>query len=88
VIRRTYDLRPIFGHATHQLQENVMSLSSSEQVTATQKASLDMSLGLLNTAFEGFRKLAKLNPQAFKSMLVEGQDAVHERLPANQCQTL
>ena len=57
-----------------------MSLSSSEQVTATQKASLDMSLGLLNTAFEGFRKLAKLNLQAFKSTLVEGQDAVRERL--------
>ena len=59
-----------------------MSLSSSEQVAATQKARLDMSLGLLNTAFEGFRKLAKLNLQAFKSTLVEGQDAVRERLPA------
>jgi len=57
-----------------------MSLFSPEQIAATQKNILDTSLGLLDTAFEGFRKLVELNVQAFKSTLVDSQDAVREAL--------
>jgi phasin family protein len=81
-------LRPIPGHATHQLLENVMSLLSPEQIAATEKHNLDTSLGLLNTAFEGFRKLIELNLQAFKSTLVESQDTVREALSAKDPQEL
>ena len=41
-----------------------MSMLSNEPITAAQKASLDTSLGLLNTALEGFRKPVELNLQA------------------------
>ncbi|QIE25821.1 Phasin protein (plasmid) [Caballeronia sp. SBC1] len=65
-----------------------MSLFSPEQIAATQKNNLDISLGLLNTAFEGFRKLVELNLQAFKSTLVESQDAVREALSFKDPQEL
>jgi len=81
-------LRPILGHATHQFLEIAMSLLSPEQIAATQKNNLDTSLGLLNTAFEGFRKLVELNLQAFKSTLVESQDMAREVLSAKDPQEL
>lgn len=65
-----------------------MSLLSPEQIAATQKNNLDTSLGLLSTAFEGFRKLVELNLQAFKSTLVENQDTCREALLAKDPQEL
>jgi phasin family protein len=65
-----------------------MSLLSSEQIAATQKANLDTSLGLANTALEGFRKLVGLNVQAVKSMLFESQDAVRGALSVKDPQEL
>lgn len=54
-----------------------MSVLSNEEITATQKASLDTSLGLLSTSLEGVRKLVELNLQAVKSSLADGrQDSV------------
>jgi phasin family protein len=72
----------------HQLMEIVMSLLSPEQIAAEQKNNLDSSLGLLHTAFEGFRKLVALNLQAFKSTLVESQDTAREILSAKDPQEL
>jgi phasin family protein len=65
-----------------------MSLLSPEQIAATQKNNLDTSLGLLSTAFEGFRKLVDLNMQAFKSTFVENQDTAREALSAKDPQEL
>jgi phasin family protein len=70
----------------NQLQELVMSVLSNEEITATQKASLDTSLGLLSTSLEGVRKLVELNLQAVKSSLADGRQdpqelaALHARL--------
>src|SRR5260370_8444654 len=58
----------------------IMSLLSPEQIGAVQKASLDTSLDLANTALEGFQKLVGLNLQAVKSMLFESQDTVRNAL--------
>jgi phasin family protein len=74
------------GHASVKLLENAMSLLSPEQIAATQKDNFDTSLGLLDTAFEGFRRLVELNLQAFKSSLVEGQNAAREALSAKDPQ--
>lgn len=57
-----------------------MSVLSPEQIAATQRADLDTSLGLVNTALEGFQKLVGLNLQAVKSILLESQDAVRGAL--------
>jgi phasin family protein len=65
-----------------------MSMLSNEQITAAQKVSLDTSLGLLNTALEGFRKLVELNLQAVKSTLAESQDNVRETLSSRDPQEL
>ena len=65
-----------------------MSMLSNEQITAAQKASLDTSLGLLNTALDGFRKLVELNLQAVKSTLAESQDNVRETLSSRDPQEL
>ena len=65
-----------------------MSLLSPEQIAATQKANLDTSLGLANTALEGFQKLVGLNVQAVKSMLFESQDAVRGALSVKDPQEL
>jgi phasin family protein len=65
-----------------------MSLLSPEQIAATQKANLDTSLGLANTALEGFQKLVELNVQAVKSMLFESQDAVRGALSVKDPQEL
>ena len=65
-----------------------MSLLSPEQIAATQKDNLETSLGLLDTAFEGFRELVQLNLQAFKSSLIEAQNTVREALSAKDPQEL
>jgi phasin family protein len=72
----------------HQFMEIVMSLLSPEQIAAEQKNNLDTSLGLLNTAFEGFRKLVALNLEAFKSTLFQSQDTAREVLSARDPQEL
>jgi len=65
-----------------------MSLLSPEQIAVAQKANLETSLGLANTALEGFQKLVGLNVQAVKSMLFESQDAVRGALSVNDPQAL
>jgi phasin family protein len=65
-----------------------MSLLSPEQIAATQKANLDTSLDLANTALEGFQKLVGLNVQAVKSMLFESQDTVRNVLSVKDPQEL
>jgi phasin family protein len=65
-----------------------MSLLLPEQIAATQKDNLETSLGLLDTAFEGFRELVQLNLQAFKSSLIEAQNTVREALSAKDPQEL
>jgi phasin family protein len=65
-----------------------MSLLSPEQIAATQKANLDTSLGLANTALEGFQKLVGLNVQAVKSMLFESQDTARNVLSVKDPQEL
>ena len=53
-----------------------MSLLLPEQIAAAQKANLDTSLGLVNTALEGFQKLVELNLQAARSAFAEARDNV------------
>jgi phasin family protein len=65
-----------------------MSMLSNEQITATQKANLDISIGLLNTALEGFRKLVELNLQAVKSSLSDSQYNLRETLSSRDPQEL
>lgn len=65
-----------------------MSMLSNEPITAAQKASLDTSLELLNTALEGFRKLVELNLQVVKSTLAESQDNVRETLSGRHPQEM
>src|ERR1700675_2109000 len=65
-----------------------MSMLSNEPITAAQKASLDTSLGLLNTALEGFRKLVELNLKVVKSTLAESHDNARETLSARDPQDL
>jgi len=65
-----------------------MSMLSNEPITAAQKASLDTSLGLFNTALEGFRKLVELNLQVVKSTLAESHDNVRETLSGRDPQEL
>jgi phasin family protein len=65
-----------------------MSLLSPEQIAATQKANLDTSLGLANTALEGFQKLFGLNVQAVKSMFFENQDTARNVLSVKDPQEL
>jgi phasin family protein len=75
-------------HASVKLLEYVMSLLSPEQIAAKQKDNLENSLGLVGTAFEGYRKLVELNLQAFKSSLIEAQRTVREALSAKDPQEL
>jgi phasin family protein len=72
----------------NQLQELVMSVLSNEEITATQKASLDTSLGLLSTSLEGVRKLVELNLQAVKSSLADSQYNLRETLSSRDPQEL
>jgi len=65
-----------------------MSLLSPEQIAATQKANLDTSQGLANTALEGLQKLVGLNLQAVKSMLFENQDTARNALSVKDPQEL
>jgi len=65
-----------------------MSLLSPEQIAVVQKADLDTSLGLANSALGGFQKLVGLNLQAVKSMLFESQDAVRGALSVKDPQEL
>jgi phasin family protein len=65
-----------------------MNRLSNESITAAQKASLDPSLGLLNTALEGFRQLVELNLQVVKSTLAESQGNVCETLTGRDPQEL
>ncbi|MGF6970691.1 phasin family protein [Paraburkholderia sp. WC7.3g] len=53
-----------------------------EQVTATQKASLDILFGLTRTLVEGTGKLAELNVQTIRSMLAESQEHAQKSLSA------
>ncbi|SOE96305.1 phasin family protein [Burkholderia sp. D7] len=63
-----------------------MSVLSNEEITATQKASLDTSLGLLNAALEGVTKLVELNLQAVKSSLADSQYNLRETLSSRDPQ--
>ena len=65
-----------------------MSLLSLEQLAATQKANLDTSLGLANTALEGFQTLVGLNVQVVKSMFIENQDTARNVLSVKDPQEL
>jgi phasin family protein len=65
-----------------------MSVLSNEEITATQKASMDISLELLNTALEGVRKLVELNLQAVKSSLADSQYHLRETLSSRDPQEL
>jgi phasin family protein len=66
----------------------IMSLLSPGQIAATQKANLDTSLGLANTALEGFQTLVGLNVQAVKSMFIENQDTARNVLSVKDPQEL
>jgi len=57
-------------------------------MATTQKNNLDTLLGLLNTTFEGYRKLVELNLQTLKSTLVESQGAVREVLSSKDPQEM
>jgi phasin family protein len=65
-----------------------MSVLSNEEIKATQKVSLDTSLGLLNTALEGVRKLVELNLHAVKSSLADSQYNLRETLSSRDPQEL
>jgi len=65
-----------------------MSLMPPEQITAAQKANLDILFGLTNKAFEGFEKLVQLNREVVKSTLAEIRDNAQQALSVKDPQEL
>src|SRR5260370_17846957 len=66
----------------------MMSLMTPEQITAAQKANLDVLFGLTNKAFEGFEKLVQLNLDVVKSTFAEIQQNAQQALSVKEPQAL
>ena len=65
-----------------------MSSLDLEQTASAQRASLEVSFGILTKVFEGIEKLASLNLQALKSTLAESQEIAAKALSAKDAQEL
>ena len=57
-----------------------MNTQPPEQIVAAQKFSIEAIYGFLNTAFEGYEKLAALNLQAAKASILENEAVTSEAL--------